>query len=220
LTDTTGFVSTDTTNKVIVVAFRGSRSIENWIANLDFAMEAVSFCSGCRVHSGFLESWREVQKGVVIAVRAAQAKYPDFNVVVTGHSLGGAVATIAAAGLRTIGVPADLYTYGAPKSGNGAWASFFDGTDNGESFRVVHKDDVVPTLPLSVPFLMPYTHMQPEYYITSGNAVDVTARDIQIVPYGVDGGFDIAAHLWYFNKVAACDGMIDMKVKRMVEDLS
>ncbi|KAF2448636.1 alpha/beta-hydrolase [Karstenula rhodostoma CBS 690.94] len=219
-TDATGFVTTDTTNHLIVIAFRGSKSIHNWAANLDFPMEDVTFCSGCRAHSGFLESWNEVQDGVIKAVQAAQAEHPDFKVIITGHSLGGAVGTIGAAALRTIDIPVDLYTYGAPKSGNEEWATFLSGTDKGESFRVVHKNDIVPKLPPSVPFLMPYAHVQPEYYITTGNKVDVTAQDVRIIPDGDNGGMDIAAHLWYFNKISACDGLFDLNVKRMVEDLS
>ncbi|KAL5464402.1 hypothetical protein PMIN06_001170 [Paraphaeosphaeria minitans] len=208
------------TNELIVIAFRGSKSIDNWKANLDFQMEDVTFCSGCRTHSGFLESWNEVQDGVIKAVQAAQAEHPDFMVVITGHSLGGAMATIGAAALRNIDIPVDLYTYGAPKSGNDEWATFLSGTDKGESFRVVHKDDIVPTLPPSVPFLMPYAHVQPEYYITSGNKVDVTRQDVQVLADGDNGGGDIAAHLWYFNRISACDALFDLKAKRMVEDLS
>ncbi|KAF1969411.1 alpha/beta-hydrolase [Bimuria novae-zelandiae CBS 107.79] len=215
-TDATGFVTTDSTNKLIVLAFRGSKSIDNWAANLDFQMEDVSFCSDCRVHSGFLESWNEVQDGVINAVKGAQAEFPDFKVVATGHSLGGAVATIAAAALRTIDISVDLYTYGAPKSGNDEWAEFLGSTDKGMSFRVVHKHDLIPTLPPSIPFFMPYAHVQPEYYITTDNNVEVTANDIKVVPDGDDGGIDIASHLWYFNHISACDGLIDMKVKRMI----
>lgn len=199
-----------------MIAFRGSKSIDNWAANLDFQMEDVSFCSGCRTHSGFLESWNEVQDGVIKAVKAAQAEFPEFKVVITGHSLGGAMATVGAAALRTIDIPVDLYTYGAPKSGNKEWATFLSGTDKGANFRVVHKHDVVPTLPPSVPFLMPYAHVQPEYYITTGNKVDVTANDIKVIPNGNNGGVDIAAHLWYFNKISACDGLMDINVKRMI----
>ena len=215
-TDGTGFVSIDMTNKLIVIAFRGSKSIDNWAANLDFQMEDVSFCSGSRTHSGFLESWNEVQAGVVDAVKAAQAQYPDFKIVATGHSLGGAMATIATAALRTIDIPVDLYTYGSPKSGNEAWAKFLSQTDKGVSFRVVHKDDIVPTLPPSIPFFMPYEHVQPEYYISAGNNVQVTVDDIKMIPNGDSGGMDILAHLWYFNHISACDGLIDMKVKRML----
>lgn len=103
-------------------------------------------------------------------------------------------------------VTVDLYTYGAPRSGNDDWATFLSGTDKGESFRVVHKNDLVPTLPPSVPVLFPYAHVQPEYFITTDNDVNVTAQDIQIIPDGDDGGVDIAAHRFYFNKISACDG--------------
>jgi hypothetical protein len=209
-------VSTDATNKLIVISFRGSKSIDNWAANLDFQMEDVSFCSGCRTHSGFLEAWNEVQEGVINAVKDAQTQSPDYKVVATGHSLGGAMATVAAAALRSIDISVDLYTYGAPKSGNKEWATFLSGTDKGANFRVVHKDDIVPTLPPSIPFFMPYAHVQPEYFITTGNKVDVTANDVQMIPNGDSGGIDIASHLWYFNKISACDGMIDWKVKRML----
>lgn len=215
-TDATGFVSTDATNKLIVIAFRGSKSIDNWAANLDFQMETVSFCSGCEAHSGFIESWNEVQDGVVNAVKTAQAQFPDFKVVATGHSLGGAIASVATAALRSMGTPVDLYTYGSPKTGNDAWAKFLSGTDKGASFRVVHEHDIVPTLPPSIPFFLPYEHVQPEYLITTGNKVDVTRSNIQIANGDGGGGVDILAHLWYFNRISACDGLIDLKVKRML----
>ena len=89
------------------------------------------------------------------------------------------------------------------------------GTDKGANFRVVHKDDIVPTVPPSVPILMPYAHVQPEYFITTGNKVNVTAIDVKGPnANGDNGGTDIAAHLWYFNKISACDGMVDMSSKR------
>jgi len=180
-------------------------------------MEEVGFCKDCKAHSGFLESWTEAQDVVMKAVETAQAQFPDFRIVATGHSLGGAIATIATAAMRNKGQTVDLYTYGAPKSGNKRLASFVSGTDKGESFRVVHKNDVVPTLPLTVPFLLPYTHVQPEYLITTGNHVDVTANDIKVIQNGHDGGLDIGAHLWYFNKISACDGLFDRKARAMVK---
>lgn len=215
-TDATGFVSTDTTNKLIVISFRGSKSIDNWAANLDFQMEDVGFCTDCRAHSGFVKAWNEVADDVTKAVNDARATFPDFQVVATGHSLGGAMATVAAAALRSTDIAVDLYTYGAPKSGNEEWATFLSGTDKGANFRVVHKDDIVPTLPPKIPFFMPYAHVQPEYFITTGNKVDVTANDVTVIPNGESGGIDIASHLWYFNRISACDGLLDLKVKRML----
>jgi thioesterase domain-containing protein len=48
---------------------------------------------------------------VIDAVTQARVEHPDYQVVVTGHSLGGALATIAAGVLRTSGVATDLVSY-------------------------------------------------------------------------------------------------------------
>jgi putative lipase involved disintegration of autophagic bodies len=48
---------------------------------------------------------------VLAAVSSAQASFPSFKVVVTGHSLGGALASLGAAVLRSKGVGADLVRF-------------------------------------------------------------------------------------------------------------
>jgi predicted lipase len=103
LGDTQGFVALDHTNQLIVVSFRGSQSIQNWISNLDVAMEPFSICSGCQAHSGFLDSWNSAKTTVQGAIDGAKAANPSYNIVATGHSLGAALATLAAADLRNSG---------------------------------------------------------------------------------------------------------------------
>ncbi|KAF2646573.1 alpha/beta-hydrolase [Massarina eburnea CBS 473.64] len=207
-TDATGFVATDATNSLIVISFRGSKSEKNWGANADFTLESFSACSGCEAHSGFKESWEETQTAVLAAVKKAQAKYPKYKVIATGHSLGGAMATLATAALRGNGTTVDLYTYGSPKAGNDKLASFLQKTDKGLSYRVVHKADTVPSLPPSVPILMPFEHIMPEYYISSGNKVDVKQSDITVYKDGEDDGNpsdEVDPHRWYFGPISSCD---------------
>ncbi len=104
LGDAQGFVALDHTNQLIVISFRGSASIGNWIANLDIEMVPWSVCgSGCEAHSGFLASWNSVKPVVQDAVEGAVGTYPAYSVIATGHSLGGALATLAAADLRNSG---------------------------------------------------------------------------------------------------------------------
>jgi len=170
--DVTGFVATDATNKLIVLSFRGSRSVRNWITNLVFPVLPTSICPTCASSAGFWSSWLESERSVMAAITQARAEHPDYKIVATGHSLGGALASLAAGVLRSQGVTVDLYTYGAPKVGLEGVSKYLSRTDMGLNFRVTHKNDPVPKLP---PALLGYRHISPEYYVTSGNEVAVTA---------------------------------------------
>ena len=105
----TGFVATDPTNKLIVVAFRGSESVKNYITDVEFPLvEAADICATCQAETGFYTSWEEAKSGVIAAVQSAAASNEDYEVVATGHSLGAAIATLAAANLRNLGLTVGL----------------------------------------------------------------------------------------------------------------
>ena len=78
------------------------------MAAVSISPEKISLCEGCRAATGYWGAWGEVSKGVTEAVAKAHTKNPRFKVVVAGHSLGGAVATIASAQLRINGHIVDL----------------------------------------------------------------------------------------------------------------
>lgn len=213
-----GFVSVSTVSQEIVLAFRGSSSIRNFIADLNFAY--VDFgCSGCSAHAGFATAWAEPRSAVLAALKAATAQYPSYKLVITGHSLGGAVATLAAADLRSQGYAADLYTYGSPRVGNGAFASWVS-AQSGITARVTHVNDPVPRLP---PMLIAgFRHTTPEYWLSTGSAtnVDYTLADIKvctgIATTGCNAGtvptLDLDAHRYYFLPATECAP--DMAFKR------
>ena len=108
LADGTGFVAVDTTNSQIVVSFRGSTSIRNYLNNLNIKLVPYSECSGCAVHAGFYDSWLGLRDLVGVALTNARNNYPGYQIVLTGHSLGAAIATIAAGELRTQGFQLSL----------------------------------------------------------------------------------------------------------------
>ena len=59
-----------------------------------------NICTLCTAHSGFLDSWNSAKPQIQAAIASARQSFPAYKIVATGHSLGGAVATLAAADLR------------------------------------------------------------------------------------------------------------------------
>lgn len=98
----------DETNELIVLSFRGSSSVENWIADLDFIKTDVDLCDGCEAHGGFWKSWESVAGQVTAHINSALSTYPGYTLVITGHSLGAAVATLAGTVLRNAGHSLEL----------------------------------------------------------------------------------------------------------------
>jgi len=158
--------------KRILVAFRGTYSITNAIVDLSLTPQAYvpyppvdeepsawNSCPNCTVHAGFLASWNDSRSIVLPSVLDAHAQYPDYDIVLVGHSLGGAVATLAGLEMRLRGLNARVTTFGEPRIGNWALEHFVDGVFNlTESRRddqttipfrrVTHVNDPVPLLPL------------------------------------------------------------------------
>lgn len=111
VTDATGFVAVDNVNKLIVLSFRGTASLGNWIGNINLDFNSFGACNGCQVHAGFLSSWQDSKDQVVKALTQAKAQNPNYSIIFTGHSLGGAISTLAAAELRQQGFNAALVNY-------------------------------------------------------------------------------------------------------------
>ena len=74
-------------------------------------------------------------------------KYPNARVIVTGHSLGGAMSNLAAIDLSLLNLNVNIYTFGSPRTGNKMFAEFFNKHILGDNFRITYKKDPIPTLP-------------------------------------------------------------------------
>jgi predicted lipase len=152
--DIQGFVGYSPSHNAVIAAFRGTVDVKNWIANLDGSQVGYSKCSGCAVHKGFYNGYSEVSATVKAQVQFVLSKYRTAAIYVTGHSLGGALATLAALDIKgTFGRLDVFYSYGEPRVGNAAFASYF--ANQVPVFRVIHYADIVPHVP---PLNMAYTH--------------------------------------------------------------
>jgi hypothetical protein len=162
----------------ILVAFRGTEAptsiegLKDWLLtdamNLliqptgdlgtDFAAAGV----GTRWHQGFIKALGDIWDAVLTAVQA-QKQQADRPLWLTGHSLGGALALLAAWRFKRKFVPVhQVYTFGAPMVGNQEAAAAIDREFAGKVFRYVNGPDPVPRLPSMSLIANLYAHCQTE----------------------------------------------------------
>ncbi|KAF7333272.1 Alpha/beta-hydrolase [Mycena sanguinolenta] len=208
-TDTQGFVVRDDTRKEIVVALRGSTSLQDFLTDAEivlvpFVSPGVKAPAGSTAHAGFLAAWNSVASTVISTVRTQLAAHPGYQLVSTGHSLGGALSSLAGISLEQNfpGNTVRMYTYGQPRTYNPTGANFINAQFGSRAFRSVHTIDGVPTI---IPRIDGYQHHGVEFwnFLDPSSAVttkscassgeDPTCSD-SIPSEGID-----AAHLEYFN---------------------
>ncbi len=71
----------------------------------------------------------------------------NMTVRVTGHSLGGSIATIFALKLAMMGYNVELVTFGSPRVGNEFFSEITDKALDGRIARFVNPGDFIPTVP-------------------------------------------------------------------------
>jgi pimeloyl-ACP methyl ester carboxylesterase len=135
--------SPDNGNEDVWIAFAGTASRKNVRTDLSVADAALFPGDKMRVHSGFLNAWMSVRDRVLAAASSASGR-----VYVVGHSMGGALATLAAMEISGVSggpVRASVacVTFGAPAVGDELFADAFN-SRVGQSVRVVNALDPIP----------------------------------------------------------------------------
>jgi putative lipase involved disintegration of autophagic bodies len=70
------------------VVFRGTTSFQDWLTDIQDELVSYPLCVGCSVHRGFYEAQQSIIHQTITVVNQLRTEFPDFQVVVTGHSLG------------------------------------------------------------------------------------------------------------------------------------
>ena len=132
------------------LVFRGTVTVEEWVRNLNIGLTPFLRDGFGRVHEGFLQTYGLVRSSVLEALGAGGG---GKHLFVAGHSLGGALATLAVADVSrgTMYPSPTLYTFGSPRVGDRFFAAAFNRRNGPGSFRIVNTSDVVVSVPLPVP---------------------------------------------------------------------
>ncbi len=173
LIDTTAHVVQSADGRVLIVAFRGTVPMDgiSWLNDLDVNPRRVALTfphagGPCEVHGGFYRNARATRPDVVWALNEAlegrsvedghTMPEPLEAVYITGHSYGGAIASMLAMMLRNepkyaplLDMVRAVYTFGAPMVASPALAEACDADRRlgHRVFRYVYENDVVPQVP-------------------------------------------------------------------------
>jgi len=138
----------------IVLAFRGTQVDDFWASVVDWSVDArfvpIADGHGDAVHAGFLKAVQDVWDGVAGHLQQLQSARPR-PLWITGHSLGAALATVAANlcsdRADRLGLVA-TYTYGSPRVGDQSFVRRI----HGPVWRFRNNSDLVTHVPLGLVF--------------------------------------------------------------------
>lgn len=179
-TDTQGAILIDAVGPSLYIVFRGSEQRLDWQTNFEFSQKEADFqqaviegqivqdreqvypyaaksSSGAKMHRGFVDAYFSVREQIHTYLR----EHPTTSVTVTGHSLGGALATLCAVDVQYNfpSIAIELYTFGSPRVGNSGFAKSFNERVP-KSYRFVYGMDIVPAIPRP---WQGYSHVDAEY---------------------------------------------------------
>ncbi|XP_022138095.1 lipase isoform X2 [Momordica charantia] len=148
------YVGVSNSLNAVVIAFRGTQenSIQNWVEDLYWKQLDLMYpgMPDAMVHHGFYYAYHNttIRPGILRAVERARKFYGNLDIMVTGHSMGGAMAAFCGLDLAVNykAQNVQVMTFGQPRIGNSVFASFYSNIVP-NTFRVTHEHDIVPHLP-------------------------------------------------------------------------
>lgn len=155
-----------TGNRALVV-FPGTASFRDGLTDVRAAK--ATWTSDTRAHAGFVAAFRSVDEQ--LRERLIDQRTPD-ELIITGHSLGGALATLAAHAWSGTFIlhPNAVYTFGSPRVGNGPFQRSYDAALHDATFRVVNEGDPVPRVPW---MLGTYRHVGTRVFLGKAGEMEI-----------------------------------------------
>lgn len=163
-----GYITHDNSNNMWI-AFRGSLDktdiTEDFIYKQTDLILPFSDNPNILCHQGFINVYSIFQNQIVNSVK----KYRPNKIIITGHSLGAGIATVAAYHLSLLNQKVYVYNFASPKVGNIEFSNDINKLTKC-FYRIVNLSDLIPTLPIAI---MPNTNNvnSPFIYIHAGKMI-------------------------------------------------
>lgn len=137
----------------IIVIFRGSIYLEEWIKNLDLTEINLDFNNKFKIHRGIYQMYKE--NNLFIELDYLYKKYPKYRKIFTGHSRGSINSILMAFELDS--KLSDKYNYeifgfGTPPIFNSFLGDYLNKKENIKIYNVVNHDDIITLLKLKNKF--------------------------------------------------------------------
>ena len=184
--------------EVTILAIRGTVEHDdntydttNWDRNLDPRLTDMQH--GVHLHHGYLNASELLLPGIVGYL--AQHHTSASTLLLTGHSLGGAIATVISYLLRKRGHvvgPLGLVTFGAPRVGDSAFRADF-AREVQAAWRVVRAEDLVPSVPL---YALGFRHIGREIFFDQERQMRTCCSALTEDPSCAFGGFFRGSFQW------------------------
>ena len=143
---------------VLCIAFNGTNSGTDWFYNfiaVPEPLELPGVSGACKCHFGFSSKYLSVKDDIMAVVRGCDKK----TILVTGHSLGAAQATLCGLHIQMTCPDRDVrvYAFGVPKVGNAEFASLYNSMVKVSKFYI-YGNDIIESVP---PWALGYTYTTP-----------------------------------------------------------
>lgn len=141
--------------KAFICALRGTDSTAEWISDARALLDPCPFLPTASTHRGFTRIYQSMRVDALsLGDELARIGRDKAPVIVTGHSLGAALATLAAADVGGV----DLVTWAGPRVGDDRFAEMA-ASRLASNTRIVNTPDLVPNVPLRLFPAFPYMHV-------------------------------------------------------------
>lgn len=186
----------DINNKIAVITFRGTQiswanvSADFWAWMVPITNKADKEGYGCLVHQGFLEAYKNNLRTKLREFTTILKEWVSLDklekLVITGHSLGGALANLMAYDLgvhmkrtKEFHVDIILATFGCPRVGDQCFSDVLNHKLGlVANARIIFGTDSIP----SVPYIKDYVHSGTEYHVTTVDSYSVKKFNVDETP--------------------------------------